>query len=127
MNLVEDYCSYELAKLLKEKGFKESIYSYMEEKSPGIIIIKHYSSNWNEEYMHPNCVSCPTHQFACKWLRRARKLLIVIEPEYFEADEVVAYGFSVWRGDNYEHRFEDWSTYEEATEAAIKYCLENLI
>lgn len=142
----EDYVSFEVAKLLKEKGFSENtICKYAD---VGGIIEKWYDDyrervlrfNWDEGYLiEPpmeskdqyeiigDTILAPTHQMAMKWLREVHKLFIVIEPEYFEAGRVIAYDFSVWCGDNYKHYFKDYPTFEEAVEAALKHVLENLI
>ena len=122
--ITEDYCSFELAKLLKEKGFIEMCYMYYEPDKHGYALCGERFENHN--YVKEE-ISCPTHQMAMKWLREVHKLFIVIEPEYFEAGRVIAYDFSVWCGDNYKHNFKDNPTYEEAVEAALKYVLENLI
>lgn len=105
MILTEDYCSYELSKLLKEKGFKQE--------------------GCHKSYSMEGPVA-PTHQMAMKWLRE-RHVIIVIVPAYFNSEQCASWDIDIWAGDNYEHLFEDYSTYEEAVEAALKYCLTKVI
>ena len=70
-------------------------------------------------------ISAPTLQMAMKWLREVHNLHVDIDPS--EGD---------WKPNVVE--LKDWScvddgsipicnSYEEACEAAIKYCIENLI
>lgn len=43
-------------------------------------------------------------------------------------EKTSSYDFSIWYRDNYEHPLTtNYSTYEEAADATIKYVLENLI
>ena len=128
----EDYCSYEISKLLKEKGFPMGEHLFMYVNKDNVFMTNDYACLKlpQEEYKNFYEVYIPTitYQMAMKWLREVHKLFIVIEPEYFEAaGRIISYDFSVWCGDNYEHHFKDNSTYEEAVEAALKYCLTELI
>lgn len=128
MNITEDYVSNEVYKLLKEKGFDGEIHTTFDE----------------EGYTRPSI----THQMAMKWLREVYNIDIEVHADvgmlgvkvytpfisrykssteypsklrqyknglYFEDDRGVIPGI---------RHFE---TYEEAVEAALKYCLENLI
>lgn len=119
--LTEDYVSYETAKLLKEKGFDEKCYC-------------HYSSDgrtqhWN--YQSPiDGISAPSLQMTMKWLRNTYNVHVVPKYDFYG-------GF--YTGRIYDGRRETamerndyialtgYSKYEEAAEAAIKYCLKNLI
>ena len=114
----EDYCSYEVAKLLKEKGFVTPCdWLYCSDGTFG-----HRNSLWDKE-MFP----APTHQMAMKWLRK-NHIILVVQPEYFNAGSECSYwGVDIWADDNYEKIQGDFPTYEQAVEAALKYCLENLI
>jgi hypothetical protein len=124
----EAYVSFEVAKLLKEKGFNcpcKVVYS-----PKGII--KHYLKE--EVYAHNlkgHKKLCPTHQMAMAWLREEKNIFIVIEPHAYDYinEKNTSYVYSLWQGDNYYENPElkSYSSYEEAVEAAIKYCLENLI
>ena len=119
--LKEDYCSFEVAKLLKEKGFPTGVGSW----SKGFIhdgdgyvggLVKHEDSI--------------THQMAMKWLRKKHNIIIVIEPHSYNPmeEKVSSYVFSIWCGDNYENPLtNNYPTFEETVEAALNYCLTELI
>ena len=150
----EAYCSFEVSILLKEKGFNESTRLVWYEHLPSsnathnseIGKPKRDYFYWEEEgerdslwtnnfpvpsYISGEVYSCPTHQLAMAWLREEKNIFIVIEPHaYNYIDEKnSSYDYSLWIGDNYYENpsKEDFPSYEETVEAALKYCLENLI
>ena len=114
--ITEDYVSFETAKLLKEKGFDEPVTElnkllFKEGEKPVLKI---------------------THQKAMKWLREVhnihisvyifnRELPITNIPMY--TCDIATEKLSSQQG----HLRGIWKSYETACEAAIKYCLENLI
>lgn len=116
--ITEDYVSFETAKLLKEKGFDG-------------IVTKSYDNHTHEFLSH--CAknygqfNAPTLQMAMKWLRDVHGIAIVVVPSMFWG----RYNTTVYKkGNDYPIGFDGDSlcpSYEEACEAAIKYCLENLI
>lgn len=119
--ITEDYVSYEVGKLLKEKGFDWCTYAYYEdEDNPNISLHASKAINWNKTEF----ISKPTLQMACKWLREKNNILIV-------ADRGVS--FYTWQlennttGEYITDFIGEVSTYEGAIEAALKYTLENLI
>ena len=118
--ITEDYCSYEVAKLLKKKGFdEESLYYYSPTGS------MYYNVHWTER--DTNWIPKPTHQMAMKWLREVHRKYIDIR--YNNQNE--KYRFIVFtmvkdKPIDFIHS-EFHSTYEETTEAALFYVLENLI
>lgn len=127
----EAYCSYEIAKLLKEKGFPISKYSsiYTNKDNLCLTDVGMMSYLSKEDYVHFEDFFIPTitHQMAIAWLR-TKHIIIVVQPEYFNADGICSYwGVDIWADDNYEKLQDDFPSYEEATEAALKYSLENLI
>lgn len=126
--ITEDYCSYEVSKLLKEKGFNVPCLAHWHIGNDGHEKFSDYPFNWNEKVKNDlGWLSCPTHQMAMKWLRE-KDVIIVIQPEYFNVEsKCSAWGVDMWADDNYEKLQGDFPTYEQATEAAIKYALENLI
>ena len=128
--MTEDYTSFEIAKLLKEKGFDESCTHVCNIESGKILEASFYTcryvyNSWLDKN-EPRLIAAPTLQMAMKWLREVHKLAINIE---FQID------FPTWKWRIYhiepsadKHtNFKHYDTYEEACEAAIKYCLENLI
>ena len=125
----EDYLSFEVAKLLKEKGFDEPCFmSYWlrTKDKPELAHLEQTSNNYSD------CVSCPTLQMAMRWLREVYKIFIKINivPYTTITMEQHYYFFTIYRERKpvYGHMIDYYySTYEEAVEAALKYCLENLI
>jgi len=125
----EAYCSFEVAKLLKEKGFKEEceyFYDWYKESESYHICSNGGTCN-NERY--PDEYSMPTHQMAMAWLREVHNVVIVIDV----CRETGREGFYCWQlednhtGDNIVNIVGECPTYEKAVEAALKYVLENLI
>lgn len=127
--ITEYYCSFEIAKILKEKGFDEpcfALYNPEGELIPCGIRL----SNTQVERV-PGSYSTPTHQMAMKWLREVHNISIVIEPHMYDYinEKNSSYVTSLWQGDNYYENIisKDYPAYEEAVEATLKYALENLI
>lgn len=127
--LTEDYCNFGIAKLLKEKGFDEVCYV-------------NYSSNGSTQHFNYQApsdgVPCPTLQMTMKWLREIQGLNIYargvwkdVEVQYGDWEPaVVGYDWFVESLlDNTYSKMskEQFLTYEEACEDAIKYCLKNLM
>ena len=129
--ITEDYVSFEVAKLLKEKGFDEPIWTCYEDDNEVIFGDKY---NWNNSpFGH---TSAPTLQMAMKWLREMHNIHIAALCPIVDVDTDVfgvkynvvisnlknnCLAFNTGIEDN------EYDTYEEAVEAAIEYCLENLI
>ena len=120
--ITEDYVSFETAKLLKGKGFDVccmAVYSLQGQfNNPASVF-----SLKNNEFIY-----APTLQLAMKWLREVHKLSIELYVDYGLDDE------SWWSVDVGKIKkgglidaLTGYRSYEEACEAAIKYCLENLI
>lgn len=104
--ITEDYCTYDISKLLKEKGFDGQTHGNMSEIP---------------------CMCYITHQTAMKWLRERHNLCISLYAAAYR------FGFTIDKCDtgsnicNDDVLDEELLTYEEAVEAALKYVLENLI
>ena len=130
--ITEDYVGFETAKLLKEKGFDEDIDLWYDEN--GEMFSRHkydISSDWRVKAQQKVYLS-PTLQMAMKWLRETHNYDISIcLDSYVEPFRNDYYIVIRRRKDKYENISPCdqiyFKTYEEACEAAIKYCLENLI
>jgi hypothetical protein len=120
--ITEDYCSYEVAKLLKEKEFDEACRAVYEEKVLRINTLCDYHNSELSSY-----VCAPTHQMAMKWLREVHNIFIEISVDEMLKDE--GYQWALYNNDTKEIKpYSGWGdSYEEACEAALNYCLENLI
>ena len=135
--ITEDYVSFETAKLLKEKGFYGECFSmYLTPKphsgmgnpSEAKIAPHGRDGHYYDGYLY-QC-EAPTLQMAMKWLREVHNIHVVPKFDFYAGD---------YTGRIYDGRRESTvekddyiaivgnSTYEQACEAAIKYCLENLI
>ena len=133
--ITEDYVSFEVAKLLKEKGFDENTpvnYFVGDDKPRGCVVGEMIYHKRLEEDTH--LIACPTLQMAMKWLREVHNVFIDISSRFSKnADKDVCFSYSCKKLINtYKSSYEiiedeEWLNYEEACEAAIKYCLENLI
>ena len=126
--ITEDYVSFEVAKLLKEKGFEEEIWGYYPIKGDGIGLFRRSGV----EYNHNNSqvqISAPTLQMAQKWLRERHKIVCNI---CIESRNFYYYDIFLIRSDA-EAQFQLVSpkpyyvTYESACNAGIKYCLEKFV
>ena len=131
--ITEDYVSFETAKLLKEKGFNVYVRSYYEKdvyRTKEEFSTNNALWNWNISNFR---YSAPTLQMAMKWLREVHNVFIDISSRFSKnADSDVCFSYSCKKLiDTYKSSYEigdgEWLNYEEACEAAIKYCLENLI
>lgn len=122
--ITEDYCDFEISKLLKEKGLKgRGEYFYENNK------IVHFIDYWDRitPQQKYEAIEALTLQQAMKWLRVVHHIHIIPEisdgtqlnPQYYAVIWVTTSGES--------HIIELFDSYEEACREAIKYCLENLI
>lgn len=118
--ITEDYCSYEIDKLLKEKGFDEECYTFYEYGSKKFYREESIPcrNSRSDDY------AAPTHQMAMKWLRK-KGVLIEIHCQYFEEWYAV---ISIKNPlDIRQHLTKNYPKFEQAVDAAIKFSLENLI
>ena len=120
----EDYVSFKTAKLLKEKGFHEDC-KCQYGKGGSIAWIS--CSNGNV-----TTFARPTIQMTMKWLREVHNLSVEV---YRTACGYVGCIVNIPSGTDIKFLEEDgddlpsgqYTKWEYACEAAIKYCLENLI
>lgn len=112
----EDYVSFEVAKMLKEKGFDECpLYRY--DDCGQIWVQGGYDETIKWHF------PAPTLQMAMKWLREVHNILIVVDRAkthyYWELEDNI-------NGNDIDG-YGGCQTYEEAVEAALKYCLEKFV
>lgn len=129
--ITEDYVSFATAQLLKEKGFdgkdtEDCFAFYKENGEIGFLQTFGDIADYNPE----NSVLCPTLQMAMKWLREAHKWSVQVFPVF----DTLKWCYDIYKLkiQKYQSRPDllsnvDYDTYEEACEAALKYCLKNLI
>ena len=119
----EIYVSFETAKLLKRNGFDEPcLWGYDPYGASFAKVLSEPRNSELNEYEY----SKPTQQVVMMWFRELYKIDIAVYPygdypsENYQFDVYKKRSLIVSKDDGY-------MTYEEAVEAAIKYCLENLI
>lgn len=129
----EAYVSFEVAKLLKEKGFES--FTTMVYRNPNRLFIHNEKEELIPNHYHKkkgdvNEILAPTHQMAMAWLREVKGLFIAINCDDLNYN---------WQVFDVQHRdkngdpicqsesFGGYYNYEKATDDAIKYCLEKII
>lgn len=129
IQITEDYVSFEIAELFREKGFDaECSGTYSTgDKELSISSECPYSNDLNDDMF----IAAPTLQMAMKWLREVHKIDICVCRELDEyGDCYDGYIVVVYSSKVYMVTIRDVEkdlSYEEACEVAIKYCLTNLI
>ena len=126
--IAEDYVSFEVAKLLKEKGFEEEcVYFYDWDEEDEIYRICSNGGSCNSKE-YPTYFSMPTLQMAMKWLREMHKISIEITSTGYLIDNDVEWECDIKAGHRlYFKHITNEKSFESCAEEAIKYCLENLI
>ena len=121
--ITEDYISFETAKLLKEKGFAEPIGTAYWKNGEEIGLSNPVDELAQQSH---NIIFRPTLQMAMKWLREVHNWHFYIR---ITSDSKYCFVFQRTNGNYYTSSEFDakYDTYEQACNAAIKYCLENLI
>ena len=139
--ITEDYCSFEIAKLLKEKGFdlKDGEVALYYNLEGGMEPYSAWvSANPNDYY------AMPTHQMAMKWLSIVKGIHIVVKPEFSteaepRIDVFIGYSSEIYATEKAvlveeitlkiekDYGYVAYESYEEAVEAACLYVLKNLI
>jgi hypothetical protein len=123
--IIEDYVSFEIAKLLKENGFDEdTICVYIGRH----LLIKGEGTISNATDMP--IIPAPTLQMAMKWLREVHNIHITIDCDICDSFDFYSTirikSEESWKT-YVEYEDEGSNTCEEAAEKAVKYCLTNLI
>lgn len=120
-----DYCSYEVAKLLKEKGFDEPCQYFYKFDSNEI----YRGTVFTNTQIGDKFYNAPTHQMAMKWLREVYNIFIEIGTS-IDLNDKYYFGYTILDKECKYVRMRytnlNWN-YEDAVEAALKYCIENLI
>ncbi len=138
--ITEDYVSFELAKLLKEKGFDEvcrAWYFGEDRVNNGTLIPKdkllfvsdnYYGAKRNSWIGYPNAVTAPTIQMVIKWLQKIYKIIIIVSPSVTDddGDAGCLWEYTIQNRLDIKYRSEClFEKTKDAYESAIKYYLEN--
>lgn len=154
-SITETYCSFEVSKLLKEKGFKVPVTKYYLDRE---LKVNFEESNGEREYyfdaddFYENrndngvmtkkggwCFGCkldnvkyfepfsaPTHALAIEWIRVNKNIFIALIPVWNN----VAYSYQYQVKDLSNGNQIEYSAFnspQEANEAALLYVLKNLV
>lgn len=125
--VTEDYVSFEIAKLLKEKGFDIPVYQYYFPPSNDNLNYSEFDDDWNSIWEHS--YSAPTHQMTLKWLREVHNIYIDILT-YTTGKNIQFRWVGYEKGRLFsqeEGKTIYFDSYEQAIEAALLYVLKNLI
>lgn len=137
----EAYVSFEVAKLLKEKGFDWELRTYYNEEGDELTLHDDFADISNSEidtcdtdyidYLDIHCTR-PTQQMAMRWVREEKKYYIQVDLDGWALGERSGYYVVISATDRdfeahapMEQVFFD--TPEDAVESALKYVLTNLI
>ena len=133
----ESYVDFETAKLIKEKGFNETVSRIYSNTGEILTLhdfgIKDLSNKDCGNYPHwafpienvSSIISAPTQSLVMKWLREIHSFYISIEPNPNKEGLHDAHVRRNW----WEHNWAGigYTSYEDAVEAAVNYCLKNLL
>ena len=128
--ITEDYVSFETAKLMKEKGFNEIKCNTCYKWNGNFCNNRRSMSGIDNEI----CYQAPTLQMAMKWLREVHHYYIQIMLDSWACGGHTGYYVVIQKTDSdFEMMLQDavdevfYETYEEACEAAIRYCLKMIL
>lgn len=127
----EDYVGFEVAKLLKKRGFDEFCNNYY--RNDGCIA--YTEGRYPNGMLRDDEYSAPTLQRARKWLRKEHGIHISVLPYSFvEESNVLQYHYSIFGKDNlifygFKPQYISfiYLSYEEALNEAIKEVLTDFI
>ena len=136
---MEDFVTFEIAKKLKEKGFREECLCHYIGKdlfynieSPIANNQLWFSHNKFDNIWHRDNYDAPTISQTLKWLREEKLILIGLSPmQEYDGDEIVEWCATVYKADKQgglswqEELY--YQSYEEAAIAGIEYVLDNII
>lgn len=117
----ESYCSPEVSKLLRDKGFDIPVWTRYEDSNEVIFGDKY---DWNNSPMGQT--SAPTHQMAMRWLRETHNIDICVFPCYYD---YITWGYycKIYKDKEFFCSSEKFRTFEEALDLALLFVLQNMI
>ncbi len=131
----EAYCSKEVSKLLKEKGFNEKCrggyHSEFDDNDRPIVMLEEWMAQpYNNDFVDEGFLcSAPTHQMAMAWLREEKGIAIIPIISSILDNEKFLWNVKITIAKTAETYTQGWryEDYGEVVDDALKYCLENLI
>lgn len=129
---MEDFVSFEIAKKLKEKGFKEQCLAYYTKDSCfyyntsyGSDVENAFKSfNSRPNHICGKRIDAPTISQVLKWLRDEKGIHVCIALGEFSD---LMYDVSRIDGNMFCKAEDDFKSYEQAALAGIEYAIDNLI
>lgn len=135
---MEDFVSFEIAKKLKEKGFQEEclchyvdvdlVYNIESPIANNQLLFCHnkYDNIW-----HRDNYDAPTISQVLKWLRKEKKMHIIVEISdsgwYYTIYPSIRWENGILKSDKYIMSFKNKDSYEAAALSGIEYVLNNFI
>jgi hypothetical protein len=134
-DIKEVFCSFEVSKLLKEKGFKlkprfPNVYYNHKGEFQGDVLeyIKAVFAKDEDAKQRYESIAAPTPAVAMSWLRENFNIDIAIHRSF---SMFTSYHFSVLNDMDYDNVYQQEVTrnrkYEEAVESALLYALKNYV
>jgi hypothetical protein len=123
--ITEDYCSFEVSELLKEKGFNEDCHALYDVNTEQLDI-KNAGDVFNNKQWE-NYISAPTQSLALKWLREVHNIHCTIDIGYGNKTEYFSNIHSTKKSGTLHNETGYYNSYEESVEAALLYVLKNMI
>lgn len=118
----EKICTYEVAKLAKERGFRERCRGHYYDDTKDL-----YCSSVPQCYnFGGNTSDAPTQSLLQRWLREEKNIDIAIVPLYAGGYSYIVYNIHC-RDNRVVSTNAGYATYELALEDALKYALQNLV
>lgn len=112
--------SFEIARLLKEKGFEQETTSYYD--GSGELLPYSYTNNFMQRFRY----SAPTIIETVMWLYETRGIWISVDMVFGEDQTGFWYCIRESKVDDFAIQSDEFKTITEAYEAAIAYTFENL-
>ena len=121
--ITEDYCDFETAKLLKEKGFNERLFTFYttdETKKEGYFELMAFTDDKINNNHSDYCYLAPTLQMTMKWLREVHKISIEITSTGYLIDNDIEWECDIKAGHRlYFKHITNEKSFESCAEAAI--------
>lgn len=126
----EEICTYEVAKLAKEKGFREMASCYQGYRKDGTLFYFSNMPDGKERVMQTDCLA-PTQSLLQRWLREEKK--IVVEVDYYSVEQKYYWrAYDASKCDVFASfippakSMSRYDTWEQALESGLKYALKEL-
>jgi len=121
----EDYCSYNLSKLAKEKGFNWPVRMvWAKTESDTRLLIKAGERRWNDKaFENEDVISAPTHCHLAKWLREKHHFMVSVI-DIFQKKYVY---YAHFLDDEQEYGMtKEYESYYDAFEAGLMEALKTI-